>query len=201
MLNVSSAAWSRCNDVAATAPALQAVDDAAVQGLPCGCLSPDKCSCHKGNTLEGGVVKLLSTPGSLALVPPSCAQRPGEAPACPLTGLSLSQVEELKEAVPDSLQQSWKSIVQRLEWVPQPACCAPFSLLVFVPHMRVPSLSRGSCRQSLSLPVESLVCRVILQQLNALKRSEGLSLSRRAKQLEAQLHDTLLEGVSRLPRQ
>jgi hypothetical protein len=34
---------------------------------------------------------------------------------CPLTGLTLSQIAELKKTPPEVLQQNWKGIVQRLE--------------------------------------------------------------------------------------
>jgi hypothetical protein len=94
---------------------VQVADDAEVPGLPCGCLSHDKCSCPKAVTPAGKVAKVLHRLGPHALLPPSSAQRPGEQAACPLTGLSLSQIGELKETPPDVLQQSWKGIVQRLE--------------------------------------------------------------------------------------
>jgi hypothetical protein len=96
-------------------PPAQAADDAEAGGLSCGCSSPDKCTCPKAGTPAGDVAKLLCGPAAHAALPASGAQRPGEQAACPFTGLSLSQIAELKKTPPEVLQQSWKGIVQRLE--------------------------------------------------------------------------------------
>ncbi|KAI7838835.1 hypothetical protein COHA_007449 [Chlorella ohadii] len=43
-----------------------------------------------------------------------CGMEDTNGPACPLTGLTLSQIAELKRSPPEALQREWKSIAQRL---------------------------------------------------------------------------------------
>ena len=78
-----------------------------VPPLPCGCASPEACSCGRGGSTAAQAA------ATLALA--KCGQEAsGAPPCCPLTGLSLSQIAELMRSPPEALQRVWKSIAQRL---------------------------------------------------------------------------------------
>jgi hypothetical protein len=75
--------------------------------LPCGCASLESCTCGRSGSTAGKAA------ASLALA--RCGMKETNGPACPLTGLTLSQIAELKRSPPEALQREWKSITQRLQ--------------------------------------------------------------------------------------
>lgn len=82
--------------------------------LPCGCASLAECKCLQG-----------ASTAAQAAAPLALAHRGLEVsggPSCPLTGLTLSQIAELKGSPPEALQQDWKRIAQRLRWAVGRGC-------------------------------------------------------------------------------
>lgn len=87
---------------------------------PCGCPSAAQCTCMLPN---GSAAKLaaqqLTICHSVALADDAAPAGPeGGSPLgrgqCPFTGLSLSQIAELKKTPPEQLQRTWRGIAQRL---------------------------------------------------------------------------------------
>lgn len=94
-------------DVAAVLQAAAAEDPGVPGLLPCGCASLASCSCLAGKSTAAQAAAALSC----------CHQglEVSAGAACPLTGLTLSQIAELKRSPPEALQRDWKDIAQRLE--------------------------------------------------------------------------------------
>lgn len=84
-----------------------AADKEAAAPLPCGCPRLAECSCLAAPAL---------TAAQQAASKLELAHRldVSAGPSCPLTGLTLSQIAELKRSPPEALQRDWKSIAQRL---------------------------------------------------------------------------------------
>ncbi|PSC74037.1 hypothetical protein C2E20_2624 [Micractinium conductrix] len=110
--------------------------DAARGGVPppCTCGNPVQCSCgarRAGTAAGGGHLKIrelppgaseLSTSSSDAVCGAGEGSSSGdvlECGECPLTGLTLSQIAELKRTPPEGLQRRWRSIAERLAMVLQ----------------------------------------------------------------------------------
>lgn len=73
--------------------------------LPCGCASLAQCTCLVQRSAGQAAAAQLAACHSLDV---------SGGAQCPLTGLTLSQIAELKRSPPEALQQDWRSIAQRL---------------------------------------------------------------------------------------
>lgn len=85
-------------------PAQAVAGSAGAAPLPCGCRSLAECSCLAPAALTTAQQAAQTLAAAHGL----------DASACPLTGLTLSQIAELKSSPPEALQQAWRSIAQRL---------------------------------------------------------------------------------------
>lgn len=84
--------------------------------MPCSCPSPAQCTCRSP---DGSAAKSAALAICQSIALPCDAASAGVVDKaaraqCPFTGLTLSQIAELKQAPPEQLQRSWRGIAQRL---------------------------------------------------------------------------------------
>lgn len=95
----------------------------AARQLPCGCPSLAECTCTLPNgSAAKAAAQQLAICHSVALADDAAPVEPEKGPhrhgskglSCPFTGLTLSQIAELKQTPPEHLQRTWRGIAQRL---------------------------------------------------------------------------------------